>query len=337
MAYSDYPGPALVNNLNLILTAPDGTRFVGNQAAGTILNPDTKNNTEVADIVNPAPGTWLVEVVASNIPQGPQEFALVHMAHIGELPSGAVIHAEDSPDLTIPDNKPQGVGSVITITQVGVISSIKIGVDITHTYIGDLRVALTAPDGTEIVLHDRHGASADNILKTYDVHTTTGLAILTGKNVQGDWRLSISDHAKRDIGKLRRWNLEIAITTAEQVRKESEPSLAIPDNNPAGISDAIDIDQSGIVRDINVQLDITHTWIGDLKIELISPSGRVVILHDQSGGHRDNIIQTYDVRNLTALQSFIGEEGKGPWTLKASDHAGRDVGKLNRWALEIAF
>ncbi|MCD6387936.1 MAG: S8 family serine peptidase [Desulfobulbaceae bacterium] len=337
MTYSDYPGPALVNNLNLILTAPDGTRFVGNQAAGTLLNLDTKNNVEVADIVNPAPGTWLAEVVASNIPQGPQDFALVYLAHVGELPSAVVIQAEDSPNLTIPDNKRQGIGSDITISQPGVISSIKVGVDITHTYIGDLRVTLTAPDGTDIVLHDRHGASADNILKTYDVHTIPELTVVTGKAVQGDWRLSISDHARRDIGKLRRWNLEIAVKTAEHIRKESEPSLAIPDNNPAGISDTIDIDQSGTVRDITVWVDITHTWIGDLQLELISPSGTAVILHDQSGGSRDNIIQTYDVQSLTALQSFIGEEGKGIWTLKASDHAGRDVGKMNRWGLEISL
>ena len=337
MAYSDYPGPALVNNLNLILTAPDGRRYVGNQAAGAALSLDNKNNVEIADIVNPAAGTWVAEVVASNIPQGPQDFALVYMAHVGELPSGAVIQVEDTPDLTIPDNKPQGVGSVITITQRGVISSMKVGVDIIHTYIGDLRLTLTAPGGTEIVLHDRHGASTDNILKTYDVHTTPGLTVLTGEAVQGDWRLSISDHAKRDIGKLCRWNLEIAVATAEHVRKESEPSLAIPDNNPAGISDTIEVDRSGTVRDINVWVDVTHTWIGDLKIEFMAPSGRAVMLHDQSGGHRDNIIQTYDVQSLIALQSLIGEEGQGTWTLKASDHAGRDVGKLNRWGLEIAL
>ena len=169
------------------------------------------------------------------------------------------------------------------------------------------------------------------------MHTTPGLTVLTGEAVQGNWRLSISDHARRDIGKLRRWNLEIAVATAEHVRKESEPSLAIPDNNPAGISDTIEVDQSGTVRDINVWVDITHTWIGDLKIELMAPSGRAVMLHDQSGGHRDNIIQTYDVQSLIALQSLIGEEGQGTWTLNASDHAGRDVGKLNRWGLEIAL
>lgn len=337
MAYSDYPGPALINNLNLILTAPDGRRFVGNQAAGTVLNLDNKNNVEVAEIMNPSAGTWVAEVVASNIPQGPQDFALVYLAHVGELPSSVVIQAEDTPDLTIPDNQPQGVSSVITITQRGVISSLKVGVDITHTYIGDLRVTLTAANGTEIVLHDRHGASEDNILKTYDVHTTPGLAVLTGEDVQGDWRLSISDHARRDTGKLRCWNLEIAVATAEHVRKGSEPSLAIPDNNPAGISDTIEVDHSCIVRDINVWVDITHTWIGDLKIELVSPSGRAVMLHDRSGGRRDNIIQTYDIQSLIALQSFIGEEGQGIWTLKASDHAGRDVGKLNRWGVEIAF
>jgi hypothetical protein len=81
LAYSDFPGPALVNNLNLTLTAPDGTRTVGNQVAGGGMIVDSKNNAEVVHVSQPISGTWKIEVIGSNVPQGPQEFALVYLGH----------------------------------------------------------------------------------------------------------------------------------------------------------------------------------------------------------------------------------------------------------------
>ncbi|MEQ6342057.1 MAG: S8 family serine peptidase [Gammaproteobacteria bacterium] len=83
LAYTDYPGPTLVNNLNLIVTAPDGKRYVGNQAAGAVLAMDTKNNVEVVRIEKPGAGKWKIEIIGSNIPNGPQDFALVYVAHTG--------------------------------------------------------------------------------------------------------------------------------------------------------------------------------------------------------------------------------------------------------------
>jgi serine protease AprX len=80
LAYSDYPGPALVNNLNLMVTDPSGIRYVGNQSAGN-LTMDVKNNVEVVQVPRPVSGTWKIEVVGSNVPQGPQPFALAWLAH----------------------------------------------------------------------------------------------------------------------------------------------------------------------------------------------------------------------------------------------------------------
>ena len=78
LAYSDFPGPALVNNLNLILTAPDGRKFTAAGAtSGGALVLDDKNNVEVVHVKSPQAGTWRIDVVASNAPQGPQDFALV--------------------------------------------------------------------------------------------------------------------------------------------------------------------------------------------------------------------------------------------------------------------
>jgi hypothetical protein len=75
LAYSDYPGAGLINNLNLIVTSPAGKRHVGNQG-GNSLVADSKNNVEVVQVANAAAGNWKIDVVASNVSQGPQDFAL---------------------------------------------------------------------------------------------------------------------------------------------------------------------------------------------------------------------------------------------------------------------
>jgi subtilisin family serine protease len=76
MAYSDFPGVALVNNLNLLVTDPDGVARAGNSAEGTAPSFDTVNNVEVVSVTAPATGAWTIEVIGANVPEGPQRFAL---------------------------------------------------------------------------------------------------------------------------------------------------------------------------------------------------------------------------------------------------------------------
>ena len=76
LVYSDYPGEYLVNNINLFAFAPDGTYFVGNDFQGTG-RPDADNNVEGIIVENPVTGTWSLRVIASEVLQGPQDFALV--------------------------------------------------------------------------------------------------------------------------------------------------------------------------------------------------------------------------------------------------------------------
>ena len=337
MAYSDYPGPTLVNNLNLILVAPDGKRYVGNQTPGASLSMDVKNNVEVIHILNPVPGNWTLQVVGSNIPHGPQAFALVYLAHLSGASKKEEVFEETAPDLAIPDDNAKGVSSTIAVTRSGIIDSVKVGVNIAHTYIGDLRVVLAAPDRTQIVLHNRTGASSNDLVKTYDVHTTPDLAQLSGKSASGNWKLMVSDHAGIDVGKLRRWDLAIQLTSTRQIEQDSHPSVAIPDNDPKGISDSIDIAATGNISDVNVWVDITHTWIGDLRVKLATPAGSEIILHDRSGRSQDNLIKSYSTENLAAISTLLGQPAQGTWTLSVFDLAGRDVGKLNRWGLKLTL
>jgi subtilisin family serine protease len=77
MAYSDFPGPTLANNLNLVVRAPDGTVFVGNGKQAGTTDFDAKNNVELVHIPLAAPGNYRVQVIGANVPAGPQPFALV--------------------------------------------------------------------------------------------------------------------------------------------------------------------------------------------------------------------------------------------------------------------
>ncbi len=74
MAYTDYPGETLINNLNLELIPPSGdeTHFGGNGPG-----PDTTNNVEVIHIKKPRRGTWTLRVMAAEVKKGRQDFALV--------------------------------------------------------------------------------------------------------------------------------------------------------------------------------------------------------------------------------------------------------------------
>jgi len=78
LVYSDAPGEKLVNNLNLMVTDPAGKRFLGNQpsASSTALTFDTTNNVEVIEVKEPRKGTWTLDVVASNVSRGLQDFAI---------------------------------------------------------------------------------------------------------------------------------------------------------------------------------------------------------------------------------------------------------------------
>ncbi|HWK66184.1 MAG TPA: M6 family metalloprotease domain-containing protein [Rhizobiaceae bacterium] len=115
----------------------------------------------------------------------------------------------------------------------------------------------------------------------------------------------------------------------------ASPMLSIPDNKAAGISSTIAIEQSGTVAEIKVSVDIKHSYIGDLRVVLISPAGRSTVLHPQLGGSTDDLVTTYDSTVPGILGDMVGQPMMGTWTLNVSDRARVDVGKLRKWSIEL--
>ena len=111
-----------------------------------------------------------------------------------------------------------------------------------------------------------------------------------------------------------------------QFTQTSEPATRIADRST--IQDAITVDRSGTATPVSVAVDITHTYIGDLVIDLIAPDGTTRTLHDRTGYETDDIDQTY-------APDFGGVGIAGDWTLRIRDGAGGDTGTLNGWTLTI--
>ncbi len=247
------------------------------------------------------------------------------------------VRGESAPGASIPDNQIEGIFDTISVDEDAIIAGVEVTLDIAHTYQGDLRVALLAPWGDAILLHQRQGGGVDNIQRVITEADLPSLANLHGRSTQGDWRLQVQDLAPADTGTLNHWALEFTAATQAQgpVVLEEAAGTHIPDNDPAGIQRSLSTQAAGAAGSVEVSVDITHTWIGDLRISLRSPVGTEVILHDRSGGNADNIVKTYTAATTPALGNLAGQAIAGDWRLHVSDHAGEDMGKLNSWRVMI--
>ena len=146
----------------------------------------------------------------------------------------------------------------------------------------------------------------------------------------------------------------------------SSPSLPMPDNDPAGVNDIITILGGGTIADLNVVVDITHTYVGDIIVSLTHvETGTQIFLIDQPGEPAttfgcisDDISATLDDGGASLaedecsivspaisgifipngnLGDFIGENMVGTWLLNVADVQGDDIGTFNSWSLDFTI
>lgn len=119
------------------------------------------------------------------------------------------------------------------------------------------------------------------------------------------------------------------------------------------VVDTIEVSGGFLLGDIQVCVDITHAWIGDIEMTLTSPSGTVVQLHSGGGGSADDLKLTYCTQGpphlsvpstcecvvqpfgVTAMSQLSGEPVNGTWTLQIDDTFIDDSGVLHGWCLHL--
>jgi subtilisin-like proprotein convertase family protein len=129
-------------------------------------------------------------------------------------PSQAAYTAVHKAIQTVPIRDHQTARVKVAVADDRPLRGIKVHVDLEHSWIGDLTVKLVPPAGFgsgAVVLHDRQEGGARNIHRVYDEASTPDLAALEGAVPAGVWKLEVRDNAKRDVGRIRSFALELQL------------------------------------------------------------------------------------------------------------------------------
>ena len=108
----------------------------------------------------------------------------------------------------------------------------------------------------------------------------------------------------------------------------STSNVNIPDNNTAGATSNISVTRTGQSGNVKITYSIVHTYIGDLKVDLIAPNGSTAVLRNNSGGSANDINESVNIDAGTT-------SANGTWGLKVTDSAGADTGYIDSWSIEF--
>jgi subtilisin-like proprotein convertase family protein len=368
LAWTDAPGPTVgnsfVNDLDLSVGASGG-EFKGNVFSGGVSVPggtaDPRNNLEGVYLPAGSSGNFRVTVRAANIAGDgvpgagdatDQDFALV-VSNAVEVTGpaltggGMTVSAVggDSDSVVEPGERfsvTQSVQNVGTANATG----------IKGTLTGSSPVTITDGSAAWPALGpDEDTLNADPLTGRVDPGATCGAPTTVTLDITSSEGSSLSR------------SVTISPGTGVNSPDSADVPKAIPDNNATGASSTLTIPGSGAIQDLNVRLgSLTHTWDGDLKIQLRSPAGTVVVLADRPGGTAnsgDNFTNTvfddeasttlgaagtaapytgsFKPQNLDShnLNSFDAQPIAGTWTLTVFDLAASDTGTLQSWGLDM--
>jgi subtilisin family serine protease/subtilisin-like proprotein convertase family protein len=152
--------------------------------------------------------------------------------------------------------------------------------------------------------------------------------------------------------------ISVVRSASDQLTANSTFTTAKP-IPPAGTqgttTDSIIVTDARLILDVNVRINITHTFTSDLQVSLIAPDNTEILLVNRRGADGDNFTATLlDDEALTAISAgtapfagsyrpdnalagFDGKSAAGTWTLRIVDTLANNVGTLNSWSIDFAL
>ncbi len=274
------------------------------------------------------------------------------------------------------------IESSLTIAGYGsYIERVEVYTAITHSFIGDLDIKLLSPSGKLFLLTQNYGGNVSDGFQSLWWSGNANLPIsdwnfqnavptilspmqslesLEKDNPNGEWTLLIDDHAIADDGILLHWGLKITHTESLwqtesldyefSIVNESIPDL-VAKEYPLLISG-----YDGLLSEIELYTEITHTYSADLDIRLRSPLGTTVVITTDNGGSSNDLYNgtLWSDRSPTLittlpaadggvaslqgeglLSAFEGENPNGYWVLMIYDDFQSQSGDLVMWGLNV--
>jgi subtilisin family serine protease len=123
----------------------------------------------------------------------------------------------------------------------------------------------------------------------------------------------------------------------QTVTQSDNAAVTIPDGEAQGVTRSIRISTRATVKDIQVQVTVSHDHLGDLTLSLQAPSGSSTLLQGRTLGNQQHLNTVYTLKTTPTLSRLLGENAAGIWRLQAIDHAPGHEGTLAQWQLTLAL
>lgn len=176
--------------------------------------------------------------------------------------------------------------------------------------------------------------------QTYDFSTPQDYTIVARTNLVNDAIPSNDSTTK-------------TISNASCITKENTTQYPIGPGSNTVTTSVINVTDNFEIDDVNVLINLTHTYVSDLLIKLVGPDGTEVLLANGLGGNGDNYTNTiFDdeaENSITTgnvpftgtyspqepLAAFNGKQALGNWTLHITDMYNGDGGNLLNWSIDL--
>jgi subtilisin-like proprotein convertase family protein len=369
LVWTDAPGSttgnAYVNDLNLEVTV-GGNTYKGNVFLGANSTTggafDTRNNVENVFLPAGVSGTLSVKVTAANLAANAipgsgfttaQDFALVVYNANNPVPAPVIVQNN------ISFSDANGNGLIDPGETVNLNLALGNGGDTGASGVTGV-VAVTGGNATIV----QNSSAYANIAPGAVVTNTTPYSFTVNPGAACGSIITFTQTVSySEVGSPVSFNFSLPTGQTQLGNPVTYTSTdipkAIPDDVATGITSTVGINSSKPVGKVTVKVNITHTWVGDLVIKLISPQGTAVTLASRpgsSGNNGDNLKDivfddaaatpianlpvgqtdyTGSYRPDTPLSALNGQAINGTWKLVVADVASQDTGTLNSWSLNI--
>ena len=371
LAWTDPPpatitGNAFVNDLDLEVSI-GGRTYRGNWLAGGLSVPggqaDFRNNLENVVLPASTTGRMSVKVVARSlggdgVPGNgtplDQDFALVVSNAVEQSSSPVLVQGAATVDDAVDEQNGDGYlepGESFALRQRVRNTGTEVATGVSATLTGSGAVSLTqASSGYPDITADSDQEN-DTAFEG-----SLGSAAACGVDAMGMLDVTSAEGGTQSVPVTIPTGREGPATTHSRTQ-----TLAIPDDDAGGVVSTLFVPISGRIKDLDVRINsIDHSFVGDLKVELVSPDNATTVrLIEHVGGPNnggDDLVDTvFDDEAATTVGSgtsaapytgsfrpqgdqlgrFDGKEQQGTWKLRVSDRYENDTGSLLSWGLTI--
>ncbi len=121
------------------------------------------------------------------------------------------------------------------------------------------------------------------------------------------------------------------------LRKKARGPLLVEEEGRKFLSSFMTIKRRGTLDDIRISVDLIHPHYTQLQVELTTPSGQIIMLHDRQAINKKHMVVNFDPEALDSLRKLIGTSIRGDWNLRVYDNANMKEIVFNYWQVSLTF